>query len=474
MKRTAIILSLILGLSHIGFAQRDTIGAGYPFYFPQPLNYDSLQYDCITNYNNVCNIWNGGQNNILPGSSTELDSVILHEKQCNFLAIKYVPDTDIHIIGIAYGFSFWPLGQLYPYGDSTTQVVMLFVPEGDTLLLIDSVAEVVITDSTYRRRLLDYDFTVAFNDSSLIKNYDIGQSFRDYWTNWRMNTRGYVDGPTGFEAKYFGIKESYFQNEINLSQGDTFYIAASWRRHHGDNRFIPHALTCQPLEGMGLASDLPIPIFLPSIEYSAKDTNDVWYHGLVDEGIVPWVWAIIRRDCDSCPQVRELQHFKASANKAFFRWQRGTNHHDWQLSYGPVGTAPEDGTIVDYTVPQSGLITLDPDSHYVVYVRARCKFARYEYGPWSAPYTFSINGGNGIEEVSPNEVTLTPNPAADHVTVAAEGMERVELIGVDGTVLLRRDCHGECQIDLTGLAAGLYLVRATTPRGTTTRRLVVQ
>jgi hypothetical protein len=71
-------------------------------------------------------------------------------------------------------------------------------------------------------------------------------------------------------------------------------------------------------------------------------------------------------------------------------------------------------------------------------------------------------------------VTVSPNPAADRVTVAAEGMERVELIDVDGTVLLRRDCRGECQIDLTGLAAGLYLVRATTPRGTTTRRLVVQ
>ncbi len=171
-----------------------------------------------------------------------------------------------------------------------------------------------------------------------------------------------------------------------------------------------------------------------------------------------------------------MQHIKAAANKAIFKWQRGTNHHDWQLSYGPAETAPEDGTIVDVDQVISNSITFDPDSHYVAYVRARCRFARDEYGPWSDPYTFSINGGNGIDEVSSNDVTLTPNPAAERVTVSAEGMQSVELLGVDGTVIMRREglMQDEYTLDLKGLAAGVYMVRVSTAKGTATRRLMVQ
>ena len=222
-------------------------------------------------------------------------------------------------------------------------------------------------------------------------------------------------------------------------------------------------------------TNISVPIILPSMAYSLMDTSDVWYHGYVAQGLIPWIWVIIRRECDSCPQVQGLQYIKAGSNKAIFKWQMGENHRDWQLSYGPAGTAPEDGTIVDCDQRMSSSIVFNPDSHYVAYVRARCRFARYEYGPWSNPLTFSLNGGiDGIDEVSSGTITLTPNPAADRVTVAAEGMESVELIGVDGSVLLRKECRGECVLDLAGLASGIYMVRVSTPTGTATKRLVVQ
>ncbi len=185
------------------------------------------------------------------------------------------------------------------------------------------------------------------------------------------------------------------------------------------------------------------------------------------------MWAIVRRDCDTCPQVQGLEYVKTGYNKAFFKWQNGTNHRDWQLSYGPAGTVPEDGTIVDCSQRMTGNIEFDPDSHYVAYVRARCRFARYEYGPWSAPLDFCLNG-SGIDEAGATAITLTPNPAAERVTVAAEGMESVELIGADGAVLQRRECRNACTLDLRGLAAGVYMVRVGTARGTATKRLVVQ
>ena len=110
----------------------------------------------------------------------------------------------------------------------------------------------------------------------------------------------------------------------------------------------------------------------------------------------------------------------------------------------------------------------------MAYVRARCRFARFEYGPWSAPLAFSLNGGNGIDETGTVEVALVPNPATERVTVAAEGMESVELVTVDGATVLRRDCRGECTLDLKGLANGTYMVRVTTAKGVATRKLVVQ
>ncbi len=161
-------------------------------------------------------------------------------------------------------------------------------------------------------------------------------------------------------------------------------------------------------------------------------------------------------------------------------WRSDTNATVFQVSVCDNPTEPELGSRTNTTDTSYSLTYLHPDSAYMVYVRKMCAFGPDTiWSDWSGPIVLGDTTGwaarsVSIIEASATEVTLTPNPAADRVTVAAEGMERVELIGVDGTVLLRKDCHGECQIDLTGLAAGLYLVRATTPRGTATRRLVVQ
>ena len=266
------------------------------------------------------------------------------------------------------------------------------------------------------------------------------------------------------------IRELYFENEIDVS--DSVYISLQYRsRTSGD--WKPGVIGWAENHWPQISPDIRIwPVQSYRVRHCAADCP--WTYG--EQHSYPLLFPIIRRDCDSCPQVRGMQHIKAAANKVIFKWQRGTNHHDWQLSYGPAGTAPEAGTIVDVNQVISNSITFDPDSHYVAYVRARCRFARYEYGPWSDPYTFSINGGNGIDDVSSNDVTLTPNPAAERVTVSAKGMQSIELLGVDGTVIMRREglMQDEYILDLKGLAAGVYMVRVSTAKGTATRRLMVQ
>lgn len=86
--------------------------------------------------------------------------------------------------------------------------------------------------------------------------------------------------------------------------------------------------------------------------------------------------------------------------------------------------------------------------------------------------------GIGIRRVeAPIEFSVTPNPAHSNATVrCAAGLQTVELLGVKGDVLLRREAAGSeaCVLDLTGLAKGIYIVRITTPRGIAAQKLAVE
>ncbi len=177
-----------------------------------------------------------------------------------------------------------------------------------------------------------------------------------------------------------------------------------------------------------------------------------------------------------CPKM-DAPGVRIDGYEANVAWESGSDQYE--LSVVRRGLPLDSGFVVPIGDTSYVAMGLDSGVYYQARVRHTCVIGGTTWwSDWSAPTAFYLGNtdpdslGIAAVDLQP-EVTLTPNPAADRVTVAAEGMERVELIGVDGTVLLRRDCHGECQIDLTGLAAGLYLVRATTPRGTATRSLVV-
>ena len=75
------------------------------------------------------------------------------------------------------------------------------------------------------------------------------------------------------------------------------------------------------------------------------------------------------------------------------------------------------------------------------------------------------------------EFSVTPNPARGNATVRCEaGLQTVELLGVKGDLLLRREAAGSegCVLDLAGLAKGIYIVRITTPRGIAAQKLAVE
>ena len=189
------------------------------------------------------------------------------------------------------------------------------------------------------------------------------------------------------------------------------------------------------------------------------------------------LFPIIRNDGDTCPQVCNIEVFRGNTTQFFMRWGRGTNHLDWQVSYGPAGTAPEDGTMLTFNQPMTSLITVDPDSQYVAYVRARCRFDRDEWGPWSDPVDIHLNA-NDIETVDSGvPVTLSPNPATASITVACgEPMQSVELLDLDGRILLEQQPSGSSTttLDTSTIPTGTYLLRIHTPQGTAVKKLVVR
>ena len=77
----------------------------------------------------------------------------------------------------------------------------------------------------------------------------------------------------------------------------------------------------------------------------------------------------------------------------------------------------------------------------------------------------------GIADVLRSTVTLSPNPATDYVDVNAEGLQRVEVIDLNGRTMLTAE---QSRISLSSLPQGIYMLRVTTAQGVTMQKLVRQ
>ena len=161
-----------------------------------------------------------------------------------------------------------------------------------------------------------------------------------------------------------------------------------------------------------------------------------------------------------------------------------------QLSVAPYDVAADSGLVFDLTATSHTVSGLDTGVYYAARLRTQCRHScpihadTVVWSDWGAPTLFYLGSeepdttGIGIRRVeAPIEFSVTPNPARGLATVrCAAGLQTVELLGVKGDVLLRREAAGSegCVLDLTGLAKGIYIVRITTPRGTAAQKLAVE
>ncbi|MCM1331976.1 MAG: thiol protease/hemagglutinin PrtT [Bacteroides sp.] len=80
----------------------------------------------------------------------------------------------------------------------------------------------------------------------------------------------------------------------------------------------------------------------------------------------------------------------------------------------------------------------------------------------------------GITDVTEAEISVSPNPATDIVTVnSPDAISLIEIYSLSGMHMASvNPCHTEASIDVANYPAGHYVVRITTARETVTKRLI--
>lgn len=198
--------------------------------------------------------------------------------------------------------------------------------------------------------------------------------------------------------------------------------------------------------------------------------NNVWVEDTL-EGMIPELFAIV---APPCPEVTGLTAVMDSLGNVDVTWDSADRQIQWVVEMHGPGVSVMD-TVSECHYHYQGLY---PSMAYAVKVHARCLGPDNNiWSNWTSPVQFGNTAIDAVE-YEPLTVTLSPNPAKDNVTVAAEGYDdavTVSVTSISGVELIRREkVTLPLTLDTKGLAAGVYMVRVSTAKGTATRRLMVQ
>ena len=277
---------------------------------------------------------------------------------------------------------------------------------------------------------------------------------------------------------YYTLREIYLDYPMVMT--DTFYISRVITYNDTVRKFNEVFCSWEDMVYKGNPTADYDLCLMPWEYYRYRDDiyNGEWQSDYTSGWQHASMYPIVENPGDSCPQVHGVDVMRSGATKAFLRWQQGANHRRWQVAYGPAGTPPEDCTVLDYNRTMSDLITVDPDSQYVAYVRAFCRLARDEWGDWSDPVQIWLNDPSvaiNAPEHPALKVDVTPNPTRGSVHVVASAtVEKAELLDAVGKVMRTTDTHSaDFTIDLSGLPPATYLLRLHSPLGTATQKVTL-
>ena len=300
---------------------------------------------------------------------------------------------------------------------------------------------------------------------------------------------------------HFPIREFYFDKAKTVE--DSFYVGVSLYSDISENgeRFYNGLIT---YEALFVQNPTYCPLYDPDCpdmplqhyRFLSSDGNS-WIHDDLNTYIL--VFPIVELDSSffehdsayvGCWVARNLHVAEQGDGYAILQWEHRPGQARYQISYGPSGITPEQGTIVECPLNARSLTGLDSCTHYVAYVRAVCERSSTLYSDWSdsisificdtPPDTTDIDttGGDTTAVMSPLErfTYLMPNPAAGQVTVCSSfSLSGVTLYGMHGECVMEQPLQGlAATLDISALNPGVYIVMIHTSQGFVSKKLVVQ
>ena len=148
-------------------------------------------------------------------------------------------------------------------------------------------------------------------------------------------------------------------------------------------------------------------------------------------------------------------------------WTDTTDTQQWIVDYGITGS--NNGSYAEVSEPQYNMPPLRPNTKYTVAVRSYCGDQNYGEGRWIY-FTTATIGIDGIEAFS---LSVCPNPADGRCTVTLpDNLDaELKLYSADGKLIKTIPAaNGPTELQLP--SKGIFLLQATTPTGTVTRKIV--
>ena len=154
----------------------------------------------------------------------------------------------------------------------------------------------------------------------------------------------------------------------------------------------------------------------------------------------------------------------------------------------------QDSLLVYYSIDGSEyqVATMSPTENadeYVAYIKGYQKGSKVDYYVFAAdesgrsrqqpvfgktePHTFTVEGGDGVEDNNINDIDVYPNPVNDRLYLETElDVEEVVIYDVYGRRQSAVNGYQSLPIDVSGLNSGVYFIRLKIDDGDMIRRFI--
>lgn len=165
-----------------------------------------------------------------------------------------------------------------------------------------------------------------------------------------------------------------------------------------------------------------------------------------------------------CPVPQNIAAVSVNENSATINWTSGVTGFassyevavDQTAALAPSATAT---TVATFTYNASSLA---PNTQYYAHVRASCPDGGFSAWDTAA---FKTLGNTGIFQPQTNslEVTLSPNPATNYITLKAGTSVHATVFSIEGKEMIK--VKNASNININALPAGMYFVKITDAAG---------